>query len=63
MLESVERGVEGTLLNLQRVIRDLLNAQQDAVPVERSERNGFQDQKVERALKQLGRLGHGALLG
>ena len=62
MLEAVERGVQGTLLDLQCVVRDLLNAQQDAVPVERSEGNGLQDQEVERALEQLGRFGHGALL-
>ena len=54
MLEAVQRGIEGSLLDLQLVARDLLDAQQDAVAVLRTERNRFEDEQVERALEELG---------
>jgi hypothetical protein len=39
MLEAIQRGIERALLNLQTVLRDLLNAEQDAVAVQRSQRD------------------------
>src|SRR5262245_59818913 len=62
MLEAVERGIEGALLDQQLLARDLLDAEQHAVAVKRPERNGFQDEQVERALQQLGRRRHVSLL-
>ena len=37
MLEAIEGGVEGPLLNLQLVAGDLLNPQQHAVAVQRTQ--------------------------
>jgi hypothetical protein len=54
MLEPVERGIQRALLNLQRVARDLLDAQQDPVAVRRAERDRLEDEQVERTLQQLG---------
>ncbi len=62
MLEAIQRGIERALLNLQAVLRDLLNAEQDAVAVQRPQRDGLEDEEVEGALQQLGRVAHAALL-
>ena len=62
MLEPVERGIEGALLNLQSVAGDLLDAEEHAIAVERAERDGFQDQEVECALQQFGGIAHASLL-
>src|SRR5262245_22552239 len=59
MFDPVQGGIEGALLNLQLVARHLLDAQEDAVSVQRSERNGLEDQQVQRALQQFGGTGHG----
>ena len=58
MLEAIERGVQGSLLNLQCVARDLLDAQEDAVAMLRTQRDGFENQEVQRALQEFGRRGH-----
>jgi len=49
MLEAIEGGVQGPLLDVQRVPGDLLDAQQHAVTMLGTERNGLQDQQVKRA--------------
>src|SRR5204863_4932369 len=54
MLQPVQRRVQGALLDLEVVARDLLDAQQDAVAVLGTERNRFEDEQVERALEELG---------
>ena len=41
MLEAIQRGIECALLNLQAVLRDLLDTQHDAVAVKRPQRDGF----------------------
>ena len=43
MLEAVQGGIEGALLDRERAAGDLLDAQQDAVPVLLAKRCGFQD--------------------
>src|SRR3970282_415305 len=53
VLEAVQRGVERPLRNLQRVFRDLLQAQQHAVTVPRAERDGLEGEKGARALAEL----------
>ena len=46
MFEPVERGIERALLNFEAVFRDLLDAQENAVTVQRPERDGFEDEHV-----------------
>ena len=55
MLEAVERGVQRALLNLQRIAGDLLDAQEDAVAMLGPQRDGFENQEVQRALQEFGR--------
>ena len=62
MLEAIQRGIERALLDLQAVLRDLLDAEQDAVAVQRPQRDGLEDEEVEGALQQLCRVAHAALL-
>jgi hypothetical protein len=57
-LEAVERGVERALLDQQRAARDLLDAQQHAVAVQGAERDGLEDEHVERAGQQVSAGGH-----
>src|SRR5262245_13056243 len=45
VLEPIQRGVERALLDRQRLVRDLLNAQQHAVAVQLAERNRLEDEK------------------
>src|SRR5690606_35969118 len=59
VLEAVKRRVEGALVDPQHVARELLDALGDAPPVHRLQRQGPQDQEVQRALEQVGpRLRH-----
>ena len=58
LLEAVERRIQRTLLDDQRAARDLLDAQQHAVPVEGSERDGLENQDVERPGQQRGARRH-----
>ena len=48
--------------SLQRVPRDLLDAQQDAVAVQGSQRDRLEDQHVERALQDIHLFAHDSLL-
>jgi hypothetical protein len=49
----MERGIEGSLLDLEGVAGDLLNSLSDGVTVNGSERNHPHDEKVERALRKV----------
>lgn len=51
MLKPVERGIERALLDHQFFARNLLDAQQHPVPMERPKGNGLEDQHVECAQK------------
>src|SRR6185503_7541697 len=63
LLESVEGRVERALADLQRVTGPLLNALADPPAVHGSKRQRLQNQKVEGALKDVGRCtSHRALL-
>src|SRR4051812_24544660 len=53
-LEAMERRVQRALLNLQHVLRHLLQALGDGVAVQRPERDDLQNQKIERALEKIG---------
>ena len=50
----MQRRIERALLDLDDVVRELLQAVGDAVAMERPERDDFQDEQVERALRQVG---------
>jgi len=63
VFEPVEGGIERALLDDELLARDLLNAEEDAVAVELAERDGFEDEKVEGALEEIGGLlRHGVVL-
>ena len=53
----VEGGEEGAGFYLERPLGDLFNAAGDAQSVERFEREGAQDQEIERALQEIRGLG------
>lgn len=53
MFEPVKRRIERTLLNFQKISGDLLDAQQNAIAVQRAQRNGFEDQHFQRAAQQV----------
>ena len=57
----MEGWVERSLVDLEHAARHLLNALADAPAVHRFEGDGFEDQQVERALKDVGVWMHGAL--
>src|SRR5262249_31161893 len=46
-LESIKRGIQGPLFDSQRFARNLLDAQENAIGMPRSERDSFKDEKVE----------------
>jgi hypothetical protein len=55
----VQRRIERALLHSDDVARELLQPLRDAVAMQRPQRNDFQDEHVERALRQVGlRQGH-----
>src|SRR5579864_1395628 len=56
--QAAERGIERSLLDQQRAPGDRPDAQQHSVTVQRAEGNGFENQKIERAGKKLGLVGH-----
>jgi hypothetical protein len=58
MLEPIQGGVERALVDLQPVSGDLLDAQQNAVAVKRAQRDGFEDEEIERPLQQFRRARH-----
>ena len=63
LLEAMECRIERPLIDAQDVLRDLLDAQRDSPAVHRLERQGLQDEHVERSLQEILFLtGHGAIL-
>ncbi len=54
LLESLERGVQRSLVNLERAIGDLLDALTDSPPVHGFERERFEHEEVERAAEGVG---------
>src|ERR1700733_8744390 len=58
MFQSIERWIQRALLDLQLFARDLLNAQQNPVAVQRAKRDRFEDQHVQCALQQINRFAH-----
>jgi hypothetical protein len=59
MLQAIQGGVERSLLDLQGAARDLLDSQQDAVPMHVSERYRLEDEEVEGPWQKVGLVGHG----
>src|ERR1051326_2685156 len=53
MFQPVQGRVKRSLRDLQRILRNLLNAEQDAVAMQRPERHGFQNQHVQSALEDI----------
>src|SRR5580704_17209971 len=49
----MECGIEGALLDLERVARDLLDSLRNGIAVNGSKRNDPHDEKVERALRKV----------
>src|SRR5262245_43899982 len=54
LLEAMQRRIERPLLHLHDVAGHLLQPPRDRVAVDRTERDDFQDQHVERALQEVG---------
>src|SRR5215468_3168996 len=51
-LQAVQRWIERALFDIERAVGDLPDAQQHAVTVKRSERDGFEDQQIEGSGKE-----------
>jgi len=62
VLQPVQGGVQRSLLNLETITGDLLNPKEHAVAVKRAQRHRLENQQIERALQQLGRLAQTSLL-
>jgi hypothetical protein len=58
--QPVERRIKGALLDLQRAPGKLLDAEENAVAVERAEGDSFKDEEIETAGKKFS-LAHDAL--
>jgi hypothetical protein len=58
--QPVERRIKGALLDLQRAPGELLDAEENAVAVERAEGDSFKDEEIETAGKKFS-LAHDAL--
>ena len=52
--EAEEGGVEGALFDQESAARDLFDAEEDAVAMEGAERNGFENEQIEGAGKEIG---------
>jgi len=55
---AVERRIQGSLRNLKSITRDLPDAEQHAVSMERFQRHRFEDQHVQCAWQQVGSFAH-----
>jgi hypothetical protein len=62
VLQSLQRGIERALIDLERVARDFLNALADAPPVHGREGERFEGEKVDGAAKGVDLWGQGSLL-
>ena len=58
LLETMQRGIRRTLMDLQDFVRNLTNAWRDAPAVRALEREPPQNQEVEGALDKVGWLSH-----
>src|SRR4030095_13986643 len=58
VLEAAQRGIERALLHLHDVARHLLQALRNRVAVNRPKRDYFEDEEIERALRQIGLESH-----
>ena len=54
-LKTIDGGVEGTLQNFEALAGDLLDAQQDAVAMQRTERDRLEDEHLKCALREFNR--------
>src|SRR5262245_44625373 len=61
LLELVQRRIERSVADLQRVAGDLAEPLADRPAMHRPEREDLQDQKVQRALNEVGWFAHDAL--
>src|SRR5207245_1424720 len=62
VFQAIQRRIQRALLNLQAILRNLLDAQEDAVTMQRPEGNGLEDQHVQSALQKVELLVHGSSL-
>ena len=53
IFQPVQCGVERTLMDLEKILGDLLEALRDAVAVPRAERKNLQDEEVQSPLEEL----------
>jgi hypothetical protein len=53
MFQAIERRVQRALLNLEAILRNLLNAQKNAVSMQRAEGDRLEDQHVQRPLQEI----------
>src|SRR5437762_5888219 len=58
VLETLERGIERSLLDQQHVVGELSNPPRDGPPVQRLEHERLEDEQIERALDEVDRF-HG----
>src|SRR6185295_19774393 len=54
LLESVQSGIQRSFLDLKSVPRNLCDALTDSVTMESAKRKSFEDQHIQRPLKQAG---------
>jgi hypothetical protein len=53
IFEAMERGIEGSLLDLECLARDLLDSLRDGIAVNWSKRNDPHDEEIECALRKV----------
>src|ERR1051326_3855336 len=58
LLETIERGIERALIDLENVARELANTLGDPPAVERCEEEALENEQVESALQKVGAFGH-----
>ena len=52
VFQTMERGIEGALMDLEEVLRDLLKALRDSVAVAGTQSDNLQNQEIERSPEQ-----------
>jgi hypothetical protein len=57
VLEALERGIEGALIDVETPVGDLLDAESDAPPMHGLEGEGFENEEVDAAAECVGLLG------
>jgi hypothetical protein len=56
-LQPVERRIQGAFFHLERLVREQVDGLGDGIAVQGSALQGVQDQEIEGALQQHGRIG------